>query len=337
MNFCLVSTIIPVRNRPDMLIRAVESVLAQSYRPIEIIIVDDGSTDNTPEVASSLASQHPTEVRLLQQANAGPGPARETGRLASQGEFIQYLDSDDRLLPNKFADQVKALREHPDCGVAYGMTRLIDANGSILAEPYKWTGQRHERLFPALLVDRWWCTHSPLYRRSVCDEVGPWSNLRYSQDWEYDARVAASGTRLFFTGTYVSEHGHHSGHRQTGEGRWLDFDGQVHFFKALLSSARKAGIEQGSKELNHFARWVFSGARMAGAAGETTAAQLLFELAVDAAGQMDLGMRGAAFLSRSLGWYVTGSLAELASRLPFRNPGSQTLPQSWVESRGRWS
>ena len=99
----LVSTIIPVYNRPDMLRAAVESVLQQTHRPIEVIIADDGSTDETGEVAKELVEQHPEVVRYTRHENAGPGPARELGRQLARGEFIQYLDSDDRLLPNKFA------------------------------------------------------------------------------------------------------------------------------------------------------------------------------------------------------------------------------------------
>ncbi|MGD0948065.1 MAG: glycosyltransferase family A protein, partial [Candidatus Binatia bacterium] len=98
----LITTIIPVYNRPQLLRQAVASVLAQTYQPIEIVIVDDGSTDDTPQVAETLREQHPDEVAVLRQPNRGPGPAREAGRRAARGEFVQYLDSDDLLLPDKF-------------------------------------------------------------------------------------------------------------------------------------------------------------------------------------------------------------------------------------------
>src|SRR5262245_3265283 len=97
----LVSTIIPVHNRPALLREAVASVIAQTYRPVEIIIVNDGSTDATGREAEALAKTH-SEVRAIHRENGGPGAAREKGRLAARGEFIQYLDSDDLLLPTKF-------------------------------------------------------------------------------------------------------------------------------------------------------------------------------------------------------------------------------------------
>src|SRR4029077_15525036 len=118
----LVSAIIPVHNRPTQLREAVESVLAQTYRPVEIIIVDDGSTDETGREAEALAEAH-SEVRVIHRQNGGAGAARETGRLAARGEFIQYLDSDDLLLPTKFELQVAGLRQHADCAVSYGKTR----------------------------------------------------------------------------------------------------------------------------------------------------------------------------------------------------------------------
>jgi hypothetical protein len=327
----LVSTIIPVHNRPTMLTTAVESVTTQDYSPVEIIIVDDGSTDSTAEVASDLVRKHPDKVRLIKQANRGPGPAREAGRCVAQGEFIQYLDSDDKLLPNKFRDQVHALKEHPGCGVAYGMTRLVGEGGVVLAEPFKWTGREYTSLFPALLVDRWWSTHTPLYRRSVCDAVGPWSDLKYSQDWEYDARVGALHTRLVFTGTYVSEHADHQQLRQTGKGQWLEPADQLHFFRSLLKCARQCGVVQGSKEIEHFARWVFARSRIAGAMGETVAAQDLFELAIDAAGRPDRSMEWFGSVVNVLGWRVTSTLTQLGLRLMRRKPGPGTLQQSWTE------
>src|SRR5215475_1428390 len=105
----LVSTIIPVFNRFVVLHEAVASVLAQTYRPIEIIVVNDGSTDETGREAEALAEAH-SELRVIHRENGGPGEARETGRRAARGEFIQYLDSDDLLLPTKFALQVAGLR-----------------------------------------------------------------------------------------------------------------------------------------------------------------------------------------------------------------------------------
>ena len=171
----LVSTIIPVYNRAALLREAVASVLAQSYRPIEVIIVDDGSTDETAGAADALATDHPAEIRVIHQRNAGQGPAREAGRRLARGEFIQYLDSDDVLLHGKFELQVAGLIAQPECGVAYGWTRFRHADGRIEPGPWKGSGDRIDTMFPSFLRSRWWDTPTPLYRASVCEAAGPWS------------------------------------------------------------------------------------------------------------------------------------------------------------------
>src|SRR5258708_23347323 len=150
-NDSLVTTIIPVFNRPELLTEAVESVLGQTYRPIEIIIVDDGSTDETPAVADALAARHDGIVRAIHIANVGPGLAREAGRLAARGDYIQHLDSDDLLLPHKFERQVAALEASPDCGAVYGWRRLRHYDGRVEPQPWKRSGERIETIVPALL------------------------------------------------------------------------------------------------------------------------------------------------------------------------------------------
>src|SRR5215475_11301137 len=147
----LVSTVIPVHNRPLLLREAVESVLAQTYRPIEIVIVDDGSTDDTAQSIAALAAGYPSIVRHLRIPNGGPGAAREAGRLMANGEFIQYLDSDDLLLPRKFEMQVGGLRAHPECGVAYGRTRVYRVGDPPSNLSCKRTGERIETIFPSFL------------------------------------------------------------------------------------------------------------------------------------------------------------------------------------------
>ena len=114
----LVSTIIPVKNRADMLRRAVDSVLAQTWRPVEIIISDDGSDDDTRELGPALVAAHPGVVHYIWNPNRGAGVAREAGRQLARGEFIQYLDSDDTLWSRKFEVQIAALRAQPECGAA---------------------------------------------------------------------------------------------------------------------------------------------------------------------------------------------------------------------------
>ncbi len=340
----LVSTIIPVHNRPAMLRTAVESVLAQTYRPIEVIIADDGSTDETPVVAKALVERYHEVIRYVRHENAGPGPARELGRKLANGEFIQYLDSDDRLLPNKFADQVAVLRRHPECDVAYGITRLVNQNGEVQADPFKWTAKDIPQLFPGLLVDRWWCTHTPLYRRSLTDLIGCWCDMRWSQDWEYDSRIGALRTKLVSCGTHVSEHVHHEGVRQTSSASWstdpIRLRNRVRLMKVLWDGATKAAVPESAPERQHFARWCFSIGRnciASGLLGEGKQCLDLAELSAGPSGAGRTGIRAFRFMIAILGPRLTSRLvAKLTATrsLSKHNAGKSTMTQSFADKSG---
>lgn len=315
----LVSTIIPVHNRSRRLREAVASVLGQSYRPVEIIVVDDGSVDDTPQVADSLAAQHPSEIRALHQPNRGQGVAREAGRQIAAGEFIQYLDSDDVLLPEKFVLQVAGLRAHPERGVAYGYTRYRHADGRVEPGPWKGSGKRIEAMFPSFLQSRWWDTPTPLYRARVCGAAGPWTDLRLEEDWEYDCRIAALGTKLHFCEAYVAEvRDHDEGRLCRGDA--LDPERLVHRARAhklIFDHATRAGISADASEMQHFARELFLLARQCGAAGLARESRDLFELSIQASGESRAGgidftlYRAAAGI---LGWPLAGRLACWADR-----------------------
>jgi len=327
----LVSTIIPVRNRPRELEEAVVSTLSQTYQPIEILIVDNASTDDTPETIRKLEAEHPQEIRGFQEGIPGPGAAREMGRLHARGEFIQYLDSDDLLEPEKFATQVALLRDRPECGVAYGRSRVLKPDGRII-DPARGTGVRRDTLFPHLLVDRWWCTHTPLYRRSVCDAVGAWSNLCYSQDWEYDARVGRLGTRLAYTEVLVSTHRDHAGPRQTGRGLWLTASERVVFFRSLLDCASEAGTVYGSPSMRHFSRWVFHHARQCATDGEVDAAEECLRLNERAYGRERWDVRVFRQASLILGSRRAARMASLVESLRPGRTGRDTQLQSWMNN-----
>ena len=282
----LVSTVVPVFNRPALLSECVESVLAQDYRPIEIIVVDDGSTDETtPHVADQLASRWPGVVHVIHQQNAGPGVAREAGRLLARGEFIQYLDSDDVLLPGKFSAQVQALLDSPDADVAYGITFFRDVSGKLHPAPHKGTGVRREHMFPDFLNERWWETATPLYRRRATDAAGPWLASKLEEDWEYDCRVAAVGGRLAYVEQAVSEHRDHGGGRLS-RGQALDPARLRMRYIAQLriwDHAQRARLpERAAANVQVFARSVFLLARQCAAAGLIAETPALLRVALDA-------------------------------------------------------
>ena len=261
----------------------------------------------------------PARVKSVRQGNAGPGAARETGRQVATGEFIQYLDSDDLLVPEKFRVQVAALKQHPECGIAYGMTHHSGVGQPLEQVPFKRTGELFDSLFPALLVSRWWSTSTPLYRSEVTDIIGPWLPISNEEDWEYEARAARLGIRLAFCPEFVSVTRWHD------QGR-LYLGGTVNACKLrdrakahelILSHARAAGIIADQPEMRHFARELFLLARQCGAAGLAAEAERLFELARAAstpgrARGLDFFLYGAAV--RVVGWVMAGRLACYADR-----------------------
>ena len=286
----LVSTIIPVHNRSDLLREAVASVLAQTYRPIEIVIVDDGSTDDTAAVAEELARSSPETILVIHQPNAGPGAARQRGLERARGSFVQFLDSDDLLLPGKFAAQVGALRQHPDCQISYGPS--LEENHAIYPVrrrgPMRGTGEMRATLFPHLLVERWWTTSSPLYRRDLLDRIGPWRRWINEEDWEYDARAGATGARLAWVPEDVSVRRIHLADGHLSDEGCEDPRKLSHRALAqasLFQCAREAGVTLDSPEMRHFARAAFLLSRQCGLAGVEDGSKSLFHLARTASGR----------------------------------------------------
>jgi len=180
----LISVVIPAFNREAFLGEAIDSAIVQTYPNIEIIVVDDGSTDRTPEVAAGYGDR----VVLLRQANAGASAARNTGIGRARGELIALLDSDDRWLPDKLALQAPLFADSR-VGLAHGAIRCFrSANGNALCEYFP--GERLD--VHDLLGHRGLCTQTLVFRRRIMEEVGGFDpSFKTAEDWEWTIRVAA--------------------------------------------------------------------------------------------------------------------------------------------------
>jgi hypothetical protein len=215
----------------------------------------------------------------MRQENGGAGLARETGRQAARGAYIQYLDSDDYLLPNKFTDQVAALQEHPDCAISFGTSRLEDADGRVLDATSRHTAEPITSLFPLLLLERWWHTHTPLFRRWISDAAGPWPAYR-PEDWDLEARMAALRPQLIHCGTTVSvQVDHDSPNRVTRGAKDAYLRDEAIFLPRLHACALLAGVEPHAPQMALFSRWCFLRARQLDAIGESALADGLLALA----------------------------------------------------------
>ena len=177
----LVSVVIPVFNGERFLRDAVESVLAQQHAPVEIIIVDDGSTDGTADVARSL----PERVRYLHQANQGPAAARNRGIELAQGSLIAFADADDLWPIDKFELQLPCLIRDPKIDIVLGRIQQV-----LLSESIDGPNQAQEPAFSVNLG-------SAVIRKSVFERVGLFDEtMRYSEDVDWFMRAREGGASI---------------------------------------------------------------------------------------------------------------------------------------------
>lgn len=200
--------IVPTYNRARLLGRALDSLEAQTWARLEIVVVDDGSTDDTAErLRERCAPGAGRELRVLSQANAGVSAARNAGTRASRGEFIVYLDSDDVLYPEAIERYVGALRAS---GAAYCFSPIdtTDENGepSPLRRRYYPKADARDPLF-----DCFWLVHGACYRRAALAAAGPWNEaLRMNEDHEFFWRLKVAAGLGFHLDVVQGEYRQHS-------------------------------------------------------------------------------------------------------------------------------
>ena len=182
----LVSCIVPVYGGEKYLSEALDSIASQTHQPIEIIVVDDGSTDASAVVAAG----HPSQPRSIRQANAGPAAARNRGVNDARGEYVAFLDADDLWHPEKLTRQFHLLANRPDAGVC--VTEIRNFWSPELDET--------ERAGEPENFSRPWTAYNCvglLTSRQVFDKVGPFDEqLRITEDLEWFARLPDLGIEV---------------------------------------------------------------------------------------------------------------------------------------------
>ena len=186
----LASIVIPCYNQAHFLPEAIESALSQTHRPIEVIVVDDGSPDNAAEVVA----RYP-QVRYLRQENRGLGGARNSGFRISKGEYILFLDADDRFMPDAAAAHLSCFAKHPEAGFVVGDIDNISLDGSYLGSP------RFPLLEGSVYEDVLKVNHvansiAVMWRRSVFEQLG---GFRPSCSPAEDIELLLRAARLFQT------------------------------------------------------------------------------------------------------------------------------------------
>jgi glycosyltransferase involved in cell wall biosynthesis len=194
-----VSIIIPCHNTGRYLREAIESARAQTYRPLEIIVVDDGSADDSRAIAESFP-----DVRVIPQSQQGVSSARNRGVAEARSGYLVFLDADDRLLPNALDVGVRALLAHPECALAYGFFRPIGREWPGYQQP---DAEPHETDYAGLLTNSFevWSGTSVM-RRSVVTAVGGYRvGLHLAEDFELNLRMVRAFP-FYCHATIVSEY-----------------------------------------------------------------------------------------------------------------------------------
>jgi glycosyltransferase involved in cell wall biosynthesis len=183
-----VSVLLPTYNRAHYVAEAIQSALDQTFADLEVVVVDDGSTDTTSEVLGRIADPR---VRCFRQENRGISGALNTAFRSARGRYVAILNSDDRWLPDLLAEEVAILQASSNVGLVYARCQAMDSAGRPLARltgvPARYPGQ----MFKSLLHGDHICTIAVLIRRELVEQVGLWDErLIANEDWDLWLRLA---------------------------------------------------------------------------------------------------------------------------------------------------
>ncbi len=188
-----VSVIIPAYNAAGVLSEALASVLAEATPDVEVVVVDDGSTDGT----ARLLDRYAPRVRSIRLANGGPGRARNAGVATTRAPLVAFLDADDRWLPGSLHRRLAALDAEPAAALVYGTVRYVDADGEPMAfDPMAYKARRGMRRSGWVLRSLFWHnfihTSTVVVRRAVLEAVGGFDERReVIEDYDLWLRIAA--------------------------------------------------------------------------------------------------------------------------------------------------
>jgi glycosyltransferase involved in cell wall biosynthesis len=186
-----VTIVIPTYNRAGPLLeQAIESVLGQDYPELDLLVLDDGSSDETPSLLERYAERHPGRFRSDRHDNIGQAKTLNRGYEMAQGELLGYLNSDDVLLPGAISKLVAAMEANPDAVLAYPAYRIIDEEGEthLTMTPPRWSVAEALRLHNCIV------NVGAIFRREVFERIGGWDpSLIYCADFDWCIRAGAVG------------------------------------------------------------------------------------------------------------------------------------------------
>lgn len=183
-----VSVVMPCFNSERYVGEAIRSVLASTEENLELIVIEDGSTDGSRALIEEAAAKDERVRPLYHKTNLGISVSRNDGLKRAEGEYIAFCDADDLWLPTKLENQIQLLRQYPAADLAYGNSKIIDETGketgALFSDRFPVPGNGNGNLFPALCVRNFINTQTVLLRRSILKEENLFNpRIDYGEDW----------------------------------------------------------------------------------------------------------------------------------------------------------
>jgi len=284
-----VSVILPVYNREQSVARAIRSVLAQTCTPLELIVIDDGSTDGTRDVLDSFGS----EITVLEQPHAGAYAARNRGLRRAQGELIAFIDSDDAWLPDRLASQMP-LMERPEVGLVFGdVVHVRPGQERRRVTSFQVAPPRRGRVAAQFA----WCNFVPtstvLVRRHCLDEAGGFSEeVPLSCDYLMWFRIALRH-ELDFVERVVAEYTLSPDSISSDLGRSIE--ARIQLFSGELTRTTEPATRKILKRLLFNLSWSLALAALRKRAGSVTRPLRRARSTAMAAARLEAGPWTAAF------------------------------------------
>jgi glycosyltransferase involved in cell wall biosynthesis len=208
-----VSVIMPAYNQRRYVGQAIDSVLSQTFADCEIIVINDGSTDETAQVLAGYGDR----IRVVTQANSGPAAARNSGLLIAKGEMIAFLDGDDLWYPEMLASTVSHLQRNSDADLVSGAWDYIDSSGQTIegaTKPSRFQARIQADFLKEIALGNLFPVHALLVRRKCFDCCGLFdTSLEAMEDWDLWLRMAVHGHRADLIDIPVARYRRHSGCR----------------------------------------------------------------------------------------------------------------------------
>jgi len=245
MSSALVTVVIPIFNQAKFVVETVDSALRQTHRNLQVVVVDDGSTDGGAEL---LATEFGNRIVLLQQRNGGPSSAINKGLAAADGAFIALLGGDDVCVEDRIGTQLELLHATSN-DIVFSKPFLIDAEGGPLADesfPVFFDERPVQPLLRTLLLEgNFLCAPTAFMRREAVRKTGTFRpGLIQLQDYDYWLRAAASGLKLAEAGPRVVRYRRHSANLSSTRASFASTAESIPIFRSLLDTGEPAELRR---------------------------------------------------------------------------------------------